>query len=248
MRFIDKVIFVTGGSKGIGYAIVKAFVKEGAVVVFTYKSMKEDAQRVASELGASGYKVESCAMEVSSMEQVTHMVEYIVQKYGRLDIMVNNAGVTKDGFVMLMGEEVWDEVIAVNLKGVFNSCKAVIPEMIRQKRGIIVNISSVAGVIGVSGQANYCASKAGIIGFTKALALEMAGKNIRVNAVAPGYIDTDMVGKIPKHIREGLNARIPCKRIGTPEEVARVVLFLASEDASYILGETIVVDGGVLAQ
>lgn len=246
MRFQDKVVFVTGGSKGIGSAIVKCFVSEGAVTVFTYKSRKEEALRLEEELAGGGARVEACAMDVTDAEAVNSVIEHVVEKYGRIDILVNNAGIVKDCFLMLMSEKVWDEVIDTNLKGVYNNCKAILPFMIKQKQGVIVNISSVSGLIGVTGQTNYCASKAGVIGLTRALAMEVANKNIRVNAVAPGYIDTEMLEKIPRHIVENFKAKIPCKRAGNTDEIAKVVMFLASEDASYIFGQTIVVDGGLL--
>ena len=246
MRFENKVVFVTGGSRGIGSAIVRAFANEGAIVAFTYKNGKEEALKLEEELTGSGCKTEACAMDVTDFENVNNCIESITEKYGRIDVLINNAGIIEDCFLMFMSENAWDNVVDTNLKGVYNNCKSVIPSMIKERHGIIVNISSVAGLKGVMGQTNYCASKAGIIGFTRALATELAGKNIRVNAIAPGYIETDMLARTPKQIRENIKGIIPCKRTGKAEEVARVVMFLASEDASYIFGQTLVVDGGLL--
>lgn len=246
MRFENKVVLVTGGSKGIGKAIVQAFAKEGAAVVFTYKSGKEDAIKLQEELAGSGLKSEACAMDVTDVENVKNTIESIDKKYGSIDILINNAGIIEDCFLMLMSEKSWDDVIDTNLKGIYSNCKAVVPTMIRQRRGVIVNMASVAGMKGVMGQTNYCASKAGIIGFTRALSAELAGKNIRVNAIAPGYIDTDMLTKTPKQIIDNIKTIIPCKRVGKVDEVAKVALFLASDDASYIFGQTIIVDGGLL--
>jgi len=246
MRFDNKIVFVTGGSKGIGSAIVKSFAREGADVVFSYKSRKEESLKLEEELIANGLRAEACEMDVTDIESVNNTVNHICEKYGRIDILINNAGITEDCFLMIMSEKSWDKVIDTNLKGVFNSSKAVLPTMISSKKGVIINIASVAGLIGVTGQTNYCASKAGVIGLTRALAMEVAKKNIRVNAVAPGYIDTDMLEKVPKHISDNFKGSIPCKRIGRVDEVANVVLFLASEDASYIYGQTIVIDGGLI--
>lgn len=246
MRFENKVVVITGGSKGIGRAIAKAFACEGATVAFTYKSQKEAALKFAEELADCGLKCEAYAMDVTDADNVRTTIDTIDEKYGRIDVLVNNAGITEDCFLMLMSENSWDSVINTNLKGVYNNCKTVVPKMIRQRQGVIINMSSVAGMKGVMGQTNYCASKAGIIGFTKSLSAELAGKNIRVNAIAPGYIDTDMLAKIPQKAFDNINKMIPCNRIGTVEEVAKVTLFLASDDAAYIFGQTIVVDGGLL--
>lgn len=246
MRFKDKVVFITGGSRGIGQAIVRAFLKEGAVVVSTYKEHKESANKLLQEEEKLSEKIEFFPLDVADTQNVQQVVQTVVDKYGKIDILVNNAGVNKDSLLMFMKSEMWDEVIDVNLKGLFNCCKTILPHMISKKQGVIINISSVAAMMGVAGQTNYCASKAGIIGFTRALAKELAGKNIRVNAVLPGYIETDMVRKLPEHLREQYLEHILCKRFGTPEEVAKVVLFLASEDASYIYGQSIVADGGIL--
>lgn len=244
--FHEKVVIVTGGSGGIGSAIIRGFAKKRAKVYFTYKNNEEHAKALEDELNEFG-NVKSYKMDVIDGNEVKEVFQSIYKENGKIDILVNNAGVTNDGFLMLMSEENWDKVIDTNLKGVFTCSKAALPCMISKKKGVIINISSVAGLMGVSAQTNYCASKFGVIGMTRALAKEVANKNIRVNAVAPGYIDTDMVKKVPSHIRDKFVDSIPCKRMGTPENIADVVMFLASEQSSYIMGQTIVVDGGLLS-
>ncbi|WP_438431711.1 3-oxoacyl-[acyl-carrier-protein] reductase [Gorillibacterium sp. sgz500922] len=246
MRFEGKVVCVTGGARGIGKAIVTLFAKEGATVVFTYHDSKDTALQLEAELCRAGMRAQACHMDVTDTPNVKIVIDSVTDTYGRLDVLVNNAGVTQDGFLMFMGEDSWDHVVDTNLKGAYANSKAVLPVMLGQKAGVIINVSSIAGFMGTAGQTNYCASKAGLIGFTKALSKEVAAKNIRVNAVAPGYIQTEMLNKVPEPIRNKFKAIIPCSRIGQPEEVARVILFLASEDASYIHGQTIIVDGGIV--
>lgn len=248
MKFSDKVVFITGGSRGIGEAIVRAFVKEGATVIFTYNTSREQADCIVKSCHTTGtnVNVKALALDVADSNHVKSVMEDVIKDYGTIDVLINNAGITEDNFLMFMKSDSWDSVINVNLKGVYNCCKTALPKMISKKKGCIINISSVAALMGVTGQTNYCASKAGVIGFTKALAAEVATKNIRVNAILPGYIDTDMIQKIPKTALDKYKEKILCKRFGKPEEVANVVLFLASEEASYIYGQSIVVDGGVL--
>ena len=246
MKFENKIVLVTGGARGIGRAIVQAFAREGALVLFTYKDSEAGALQLEAELREAGGSCQSFALDVADHSAVQTVIEEAIGNYERIDILINNAGVTEDGFLMLMDEGAWDKVMDTNLKGAFNCCKAVIPSMLGNRRGAIVNISSISALTGVSSQTNYSASKAGLLGFTRSLSKEMAGKNIRVNAVAPGYIATDMLAKVPSRVRGQFMERIACGRVGSVDEVADVVLFLASEQASYIHGQTIVVDGGIL--
>lgn len=245
--FQNKIVLITGGSGGIGSAVVKRFATNGATVLFTYKSNEENAVMLEKELTEKNFVVSSIKMDITNSVQVRTIVQELYKKYGKIDVLVNNAGITEDGFLMLMDESSWNNVIDTNLKGSFLCCKEVLSCMISKKQGVIINIASVAGLMGVTAQTNYCASKFGVIGLTRALAKEVASKNIRVNAVAPGYIDTDMLKKVPAHIRDNFVETIPCKHLGNPDDVAKVVLFLASEDSNYIIGQTIVVDGGLLS-
>jgi 3-oxoacyl-[acyl-carrier protein] reductase len=246
MRFDGQVVFITGGSSGIGHAIVQRFAAEGATVLFTYKSSETAAIQLEAGIRSAGRKAKAIALDVSSHQDTMDVVEQAVQEFGPIEVLINNAGVTEDGFLMLMEENSWDKVIDTNLKGAYNCCKAVLPSMIGSRRGVIINISSVSALAGVKSQTNYSASKAGLIGLTRALSKEVAGKRIRVNAVAPGYIATDMLAKVPERIRQQFIQHIACGRLGEADEVAKAVLFLASEDASYIYGQTIVVDGGMI--
>ncbi|PEF55813.1 beta-ketoacyl-ACP reductase [Bacillus cereus] len=245
MSFLNKVVLVTGGAKGIGKEIVKHFAMRGAYVLFTYNNSEVDAINFETELRSQGLRIRRLRLDVTHHDSATQTIGNVVEEAGTIDILVNNAGTTVDNLLMFMDENSWDKVIDTNLKGTFTCSKAVIPFMISQKSGVIINISSVAGHMGVSGQTNYCASKSGINGFTKALSKELASKNIRVNSVAPGYISTEMLNKVPDKIRRHFKEKIACGRIGTAEEVAKVVLFLATDDASYIHGQTITVDGGI---
>ena len=242
----NKIALVTGGSRGIGQAIALELADAGADVMIAYRSAAAEAQRVVEEIQRRGRQSVAYQLDVSVFNQAKDVVEKIVAQCSRLDILVNNAGITKDNLLMRMGEEDWDAVIDTNLKSVFNFTKAAIRPMMSQRSGKIVNISSIAGVIGNAGQTNYAASKAGMIGFTKSIAREVGSRNIQVNAVAPGFIETDMTAKLTDEQRQRLAENIPLKRTGTPEEIARVVRFLASPDAAYITGQVICVDGGMV--
>lgn len=241
----SRIVLVTGGSRGIGEAISMSFAKDGDIVVVNYLSNKAQADKVVAKIQDSGGKAVALKADVSRQDEVLRIMDDIVERYRRIDVLVNNAGTTKDGLLMLMSEGDWDCVIDVNLKGVFNCCKAVSRHMIAERSGTIINISSMSGITGLAGQCNYSAAKGGVIAFTKAIAKELAEFGIRVNAVAPGMIDTDITYNIPEKIRAELLEMIPLKRFGTPEEVAGVVKFLASKNADYITGETIVVSGGL---
>ena len=243
MLLEGKVAIVTGASRGIGKAIALKLAREGADVCVI--SLSDRGEETKKEIEALGRKAAFYRCDVSNYEEVKEVVKNVKQEFEKIDILVNNAGVTKDTLLIRMKEEDWDYVMNVNLKGTFFFTKEVINIMRKQKRGSIINISSVVGLMGNVGQANYCASKSGIIGFSKAVAREYAGYGIRVNVVAPGFIETDMTSQIPEKIKEEFLKQIPMKRIGSPEEVANVVKFLASDDASYITGEVISVNGGL---
>jgi len=240
-----KVALVTGAARGIGRAIVQELAAAGATVAFTYKSSGSAAQELVNELSAKGAKIFSYQSDAGSSGDAAQVVEQVIRECGQLDILVNNAGITKDTLLMRMSEEDWDRVIATNLKSVYNFTKAVCRQMMGQKSGKIINITSVVGVTGNAGQANYAASKAGIIGFTKSIAKELGSRNIQVNAVAPGYVDTDMTSSLKPEQKKALTDLIPLRRTAQPQEIARVVRFLASTDADYITGQVICVDGGL---
>ncbi|PLV60108.1 3-oxoacyl-[acyl-carrier-protein] reductase [Thermotoga sp. KOL6] len=244
MRLEGKVCMITGAASGIGRAAALLFAQEGAIVVACDVS-KENLDVLVDEAQDLSGKVDPYLLDVTNRDQVKEVVERVVQKYGRIDVLVNNAGITRDALLVRMREEDWDAVISVNLKGVFNVTQAVVPYMIKQRSGTIINTSSVVGIHGNAGQTNYAATKAGVIGMTKTWAKELAGRNIRVNAVAPGFIETPMTEKLPERIREATLSQIPLGRFGKPEEVANVYLFLASDESSYITGQVIVVDGGL---
>lgn len=246
MKLLEgKTALITGASRGIGKAIATAFAKEGANIAFTDLKYDEIAQETEKEIAALGVKVKAYASNAANFAETTTTVDEIVKEFGRIDILVNNAGITKDTLLMRMTEEQWDAVINVNLKSVFNFTKAVQSTMLKQKYGSIINMSSVVGVSGNAGQANYSASKAGIIGFTKSIAKELGSRNIRSNAVAPGFIITDMTAKLPEDVRKEWAERIPLKRGGTPEDIADVCIFLGSDMSRYVTGQVIHVCGGM---
>jgi 3-oxoacyl-[acyl-carrier protein] reductase len=241
-----KVAIITGGSRGIGKEIAKKFAKENYNLVINYVSEKTNTEELKKKFEAFGAEVLFIKTNVTSYEECEKMAKDAINQFGKIDVLVNNAGVTKDSLLLRMKEEDFDTVINVNLKGTFNVTKACIPYMMKKKSGKIVNISSVVGISGNSGQANYAASKAGIIGFTKSVAKELASRNILANCVAPGYIATDMTNGLSDAVKESINNQIPLKRVGMPEEVAKAVYFLAGEENSYITGQVLNVDGGML--
>ncbi|HAI76903.1 MAG TPA: 3-oxoacyl-[acyl-carrier-protein] reductase [Microscillaceae bacterium] len=240
----NKVALVTGASKGIGKAIALKFAEQGAQVAFTYLSSVEKGQALEAELQAKGVKAKGYRSDASDYKAAEDLANQVVADFGQLDVLVNNAGITKDGLLMRMSEEQWDAVMQVNLKSVFNLTKAVMRQMMKQRNGSIINLTSVVGIRGNAGQANYAASKAGIIGFTKSVALELGSRNIRANALAPGFIETEMTETLAN--KEEWLKGIPLQRGGSPEEVADCALFLASDLAKYITGQVIQVDGGML--
>jgi 3-oxoacyl-[acyl-carrier protein] reductase len=241
----QKIALVTGGSRGIGRAIALKLAAEGAHVMISYRSSASGAQEVVDRIKAAGRESTAYQSDAALYEPSKKIVEEIVSRYKRLDILINNAGITRDGLLLRMSENDWDEVIGANLKSVFNFSKAALHPMMSQKSGKIVNVTSIAGITGNAGQANYAASKAGIIGFTKSLAKEVGSRNIQVNAVAPGFVETEMTAKLTEAQRQKLAESIPLKRTGSPEEVAGVVSFLVSPDAQYMTGQVICIDGGL---
>ena len=240
-----KVAVVTGASRGIGRAIALELARRGAAVVVNYNRAADKAQEVVAAIRAAGGQAEAFQADVADFQQAKALIDFAVKTFGGIHILVNNAGITRDNLIMLMKEEEWDTVIATNLKGTFNCSKAAVRPMMRKRWGRIINISSVAGTIGNPGQTNYSASKAGQIGFTKALAREVASRNITVNAIAVGYIETDIWEGVPEEARQQILQMIPLGRKGEPEEVAYTVAFLASDQAAYITGQVIGVNGGM---
>lgn len=241
-----KTAIITGASRGIGREIAEVFAKNGADIAFTYLSSVEKGEALEKELAQYGTKIKGFRSDASDFASADKLAKDVVAEFGRIDVLVNNAGVTRDNLLMRMSEEQWDEVIRINLKSVFNLTKACQRTMLKQRSGSIINMSSVVGVKGNAGQANYSASKAGIIGFTKSIALELGSRNIRSNAIAPGFIETEMTDALDdKMVQEWRNA-IPLKRGGTGEDVANLTLFLASDMSTYITGQVINVDGGML--
>ena len=245
MNFTGKTAVVTGGSRGLGRAICKKLAEHGANVVFSYAGNTAAAQETLAELESMGANARAVQGNVADSEAVKALIDTAVKEFGGLHILVNNAGITRDGLVMLMKEEDFDAVIDTNLKGTFLCMKAVSRIMLRQKYGRIINLSSVAGVHGNAGQVNYAASKAGVIGMTKSIAKELAAKGVTVNAVAPGFITTDMTDGLPEAAKSSLLATIPMARLGAPEDVAEAVAFLAGDGAGYITGQVLGVDGGM---
>lgn len=243
---MNKVILVTGATRGIGKQIAITFAKEGYDIAINYRKENEDLENTKKAIEENGGKCFAVQGDVSSFDDCVRLVKEIINEYGKIDVLVNNAGITKDTLLMRMKKEDFESVIDVNLVGTFNVTKNVVPYMMKAKSGRIINISSVVGVSGNAGQTNYSASKAGIIGFTKSLAKEIASRNILVNAVAPGFIETDMTNVLKDEVKDAISKQIPLNRMGKAEDVANVVKFLASEDSSYITGQVINIDGGML--
>ena len=246
MGFEDKIAIVTGASRGIGKAIAEELGSRGASVVVNYHSSAEGAEEVVAAVEKSGGQAKAFQADVSNLQQAQELVKFAVEQFGGLQILVNNAGIIRDGFIMLMKEDDFDDVIRTNLKGTFNCSKAAVRHMMKKRYGRIINITSISGQMGNPGQTNYSASKAGQVGFTKALAREVSTRNITVNAVAAGYIDTEIWEDTPEEAKEWLLGMIPLGRSGQPEEVAKAVAFLASDDAAYITGHVLAVDGGIV--
>lgn len=241
-----KIAVVTGASRGIGRAIAIRLAGEGATVVINYNGSKEKAEEVKQEIEGAGGKAAVCQCNVADFDQCQAFIQKVIDEYGRIDILVNNAGITRDGLLMKMSEEDFDQVIETNLKGAFHTIRFASRQMLRQKSGRIINLSSVVGVTGNAGQANYAASKAGVIGLTKSAARELASRGITVNAIAPGFIETDMTSVLSEKVKEGAAAGIPLGVFGKPEDVAAVAAFLASDEAGYITGQVLHVDGGMV--
>lgn len=247
MKLLEgKTAIVTGASRGIGKGIAQVFADQGANVAFTYSSSVEAAKALENELIAKGVKAKGYKSNAASFEEAQKLADEVVAEFGSIDILVNNAGITKDNLLMRITEEDFDTVIEVNLKSVFNMTKAVQRTMLKQRKGSIINMSSVVGVKGNAGQTNYAASKAGIIGFSKSVALELGSRNIRSNVVAPGFIETEMTAKLDENVVKGWRDAIPLKRGGSPEDIANVCVFLASDMSAYVTGQTLNVDGGML--
>lgn len=241
-----KVVFVTGGSRGIGKAIALKYAQNGYNVVINYVSDKTNAEELQKEFTKLNVECLIEKADVSKSEEVEKIVKKAIEKFNKIDVLVNNAGITRDGLLMRMKEEDFDKVIEINLKGTFLITKSVIPYMLKKRDGKIINLASVVGVTGNAGQCNYSASKAGIIGFTKSIAKELASRNIRANAIAPGFIDTDMTSILSDEVKDSINVQIPMKRMGTTQEIANVAYFLGCEESSYITGQVINIDGGMV--
>ena len=241
-----KVAFITGGSRGIGKEVALKFADNGYNIVINYVSDKTDVEKLEKEFSEKGVETLILKADVTNGEEIENLVKQVIEKFGKIDVLVNNAGITRDNLLMRMSEEEFDKVIEVNLKGTYIVTKSVIKYMMKKRNGSIINLSSVVGVAGNAGQANYSASKAGIIGFTKSIAKELASRNIRANAVAPGFIETDMTAVLSDEIKENIHNQIPLKRIGSAKEVANLIYFLGSEESSYITGQVINVDGGMV--
>ncbi|KAB2337470.1 3-oxoacyl-[acyl-carrier-protein] reductase [Cytobacillus depressus] len=246
MKLEGKIALVTGASRGIGREIALELARQGADIAVNYSGSEERANQVVAEIKEMGRNAIAIKCDVSNSESVANMVKETVDSFGKLDILVNNAGITRDNLLMRMKEDEWDDVMNINLKGVFLCTKAVTRQMMKQRNGRIINISSIVGVSGNPGQANYVAAKAGVIGLTKTSAKELSTRGITVNAVAPGFITTDMTEKLPEDVKEQMLKQIPLARFGEPADIANVVVFLASEDSRYMTGQTLHVDGGMV--
>lgn len=246
MKLEGRSILVTGASRGIGREIALEFAREGANIAVNFSGSEAKANETVDEIKAMGREAFAVQCDVSNAESVTSMVKETIDRFGKLDVLVNNAGITKDNLIMRMKEEEWDDVININLKGVFLCTKAVTRQMMKQRSGRIVNIASIVGVSGNPGQANYVAAKAGVIGLTKTTAKELSSRNITVNAVAPGFITTDMTEKLTEEVKSEMLKQIPLARFGEPKDIAKVAVFLASDDSSYMTGQTLHVDGGMV--
>ncbi|MEK9197737.1 3-oxoacyl-[acyl-carrier-protein] reductase [Ureibacillus sp. 179-F W5.1 NHS] len=244
-KLVGKTAVVTGASRGIGRAIALQLASEGANVVVNYSGSEQKAQEVVNEIEQLGTKAIAVQANVSDTESVQNLMSAAIEQFGSIDVLVNNAGITRDNLLMRMKEEEWDEVMNTNLKGVFLCTKAVTRQMMKQRSGRIINISSIVGVMGNAGQANYVAAKAGVIGLTKTTARELASRNILVNAIAPGFITTEMTDELPEDIKSSMLNQIPLAKLGQPEDIAKAVVFLASNDASYMTGQTLHIDGGM---
>lgn len=240
-----KIALVTGASRGIGAAIARRLAADGYVVIVNYNGSAQQAQEVVTQIHASGHEAAAMQCDVSDFEACGELIRQIVERYGRLDVLVNNAGITRDGLIMRMSEADFDAVININLKGAFHTIRHAGRQFLKQRSGRIINIASVAGLLGNAGQANYAASKAGVIGLTKSVARELAGRQITVNAIAPGFIGTEMIDGMTDSAKAAMTGHIPFGRIGEPEEVAEVAAFLASDAARYVTGQIIAVDGGM---
>ncbi|WP_116787259.1 3-oxoacyl-[acyl-carrier-protein] reductase [Flavobacterium psychrotrophum] len=247
MKLLEgKTAIITGASRGIGRGIALVFAKQGANVAFTYSASVEAAKALEEELAAFGVKAKGYQSNAADFNESQKLVDDVLAEFGTIDVLINNAGITKDNLLMRISEEDFDKVIEVNLKSVFNMTKAVQRPMLKQRSGSIINMSSVVGVQGNAGQSNYAASKAGMLGFTKSIAIELGSRNIRCNAIAPGFIQTEMTEKLGEDVVKGWAAAIPLKRGGTPEDVANACVFLASDMSAYITGQTLNVDGGMI--
>ncbi|SOC35459.1 3-oxoacyl-[acyl-carrier-protein] reductase [Ureibacillus acetophenoni] len=240
-----KVAVVTGASRGIGRSIALYLAKEGAKVVVNYSGSEQKALQVVDEINSMGTNAIAVQANVADVDSVTQLMDTAIKEFGSIDILVNNAGITRDNLLMRMKEDEWDDVINTNLKGVFLCTKAVTRQMMKQRSGRIINISSIVGVMGNAGQANYVAAKAGVIGLTKTTARELASRNILVNAIAPGFITTEMTGALSEDMKNAMLSQIPLAKLGQPEDIAKAVVFLASDDSSYMTGQTLHIDGGM---
>jgi 3-oxoacyl-[acyl-carrier protein] reductase len=241
-----KVALITGASQGIGRAIAEEFQKQGAHIAFTYVAKEDITEQLENEMKKDGLKVKGWLSDASNFEETQKVVTEVIEHFGKIDILVNNAGITQDNLLLRLTEENWDNVIRINLKSCFNFVKATAREFMKQRSGSIINMSSVVGVKGNAGQSNYSASKAGMIGFTKSIALELGSRNVRCNAIAPGFIETEMTQKLDEKVVEGWKEAIPLRRGGTPTDVAKACVFLASDLSDYITGQVLQVDGGML--